>query len=145
VVNQPGAPTIHYRGQIAETPGGVELPGGPVNRATLQVQYDGHGLTAGWTVRFQGPMKDQIDLSQVSPNQLPFNNVPAYTYHDIQLGYSFDARVKTKLYGGIRNLFDKKPPFLPTGMQTQITGTETAPSSYDAIGRQWYAGIEAQL
>jgi hypothetical protein len=37
------------------------------------------------------------------------------------------------------------PPFLPTGMQTQITGTETAPSSYDAIGRQWFAGIEAEF
>jgi iron complex outermembrane recepter protein len=145
VVNQPGAPTIHYKGQIAETPGGVELPGGPANRVTLQAQYDGYGLSAGWTVRYQGPMKDQVDLTQVSDDQLPFNNVPAYTYHDVQLGYSFDAKVKTKLYGGIRNLFDKKPPFLPTGMQTQITGTETSPSSYDAIGRQWYAGIEAQL
>jgi hypothetical protein len=30
-------------------------------------------------------------------------------------------------------------------MATQITGTETAPDSYDAIGRQWYAGIEAKL
>jgi iron complex outermembrane recepter protein len=145
VVNQPGAPTIHYKGQIAETPGGVQLPGGPANRATLQVQYDGYGLSAGWTVRYQGPMKDQVDLTQVSPAQLPFNSVPAYTYHDIQLGYSFDTKVKTKLYGGIRNLFDKKPPFLPTGMQTQITGAETSTSSYDAIGRQWYAGIEAQL
>jgi iron complex outermembrane receptor protein len=145
VVNQPGAPTIHYKGQIAETPGGVQLPGGPANRATLQVQYDGYGLSAGWTVRYQGPMKDQVDLTQVSPAQLPFNSVPAYTYHDIQLGYSFDTKVKTKLYGGIRNLFDKKPPFLPTGMQTQITGAETSTSSYDAIGRQWYAGVEAQL
>ena len=145
VVNEPGSPTVHYRGQIAETPGGVELPGGPVNRATLQLEYDGHGLSAGWTVRFQGPMKDQVDMSQVSPEQLPYNSVPAYYYHDLQLGYSFDYRVKTKLYGGIRNVFDKKPPFLPTGMTTQITGTETAPDSYDAIGRQWYAGIEAQL
>ena len=85
-------------------------------------------------------------LTQVSPEQLPFNSVPEYTYHDLQLGYSFvESKLKTKLYGGIRNLFDKKPPFLPTGMQTQITGTETSPSSYDAIGRQWFAGIEAEF
>ncbi len=72
-------------------------------------------------------MKDQVDLSQVSPEQLPFNSVGSYFYHDLQLGYTFDFKVKTKLYGGIRNVFDKKPPFLPTGMYTQITGTETAP------------------
>jgi len=145
VVNQPGSPTVHYRGQIAETPGGVELPGGPVNRATLQLQYDGHGLSAGWTVRFQGPMKDQTDMSLVAPEQLPYNSVGSYYYHDLQLGYSFDYKVQTKLYGGIRNVFDKKPPFLPSNMVNQITGTETAPDSYDAIGRQWYAGIEAKL
>jgi outer membrane receptor protein involved in Fe transport len=146
VINQQGAPTIHYKGQIAEAPGGVELPGGPANRATLQAQYNWRGLSVGWTIRYQGPMKDQVDLTQVSPQQLPFNSVPEFTYHDLQLGYSFvESKLKTKLYGGIRNLFDKKPPFLPTGMQTQITGTETAPSSYDAIGRQWFAGIEAEF
>ena len=148
-INQPGAPTVHYKGQIAETPGGVELPGGPANRVTLQLQYDGHGFEAGWTVRYQSAMKDTLDTSQLSANQLaqltPFNSVPAYTYHDLQLGYTFDAKLKTKLYGGLRNVFDKKPPFLPSGMQTQITGTETAPDSYDALGRQWYAGFEVKL
>ena len=146
VINQPGAPVVHYKGQIAEVPGGIQLPGGPANRVTLQAQYNRHGLTAGWTVRYQGPMKDQVDLTQVSAQQLPFNSVPAYTYHDVQLSYLFgENKLKTKLYGGIRNLFDKKPPFLPTGMQTQITGTETAPSSYDAIGRVWFAGLEAEF
>lgn len=145
-INQPGAPTIHYKGQIAEAPGGVILPGGPANRVTLQTQYTWRGLSVGWTVRYQGPMKDQVDLTQVSDAQLPFNSVSAYTYHDLQLGYTFtEDKLKTKLYGGVRNVFDKKPPFLPTGMQTQITGTETSPSSYDAIGRQWFAGIEAQF
>ena len=146
VVNQPGAPTTHYKGQIAEVPGGIELPGGPANRATLQAQYNVRSLSVGWTIRYQGPMKDQVDLTQVSPQQAPFNSVPHYTYHDLQLGYTVtESKLKTKLYGGVRNVFDKKPPFLPTGMQTQITGTETAPSSYDAIGRQWFAGIEAEF
>jgi iron complex outermembrane receptor protein len=145
VVNEAGAPVTHYRGQIAEVPGGTELPGGPANRATLALQYDGHGVTAGWTVRYQGPMKDQVDLTQVSAAQLPFNSVAAYTYHDLQLSYAFATPVKTKLYGGVRNVFDKRPPWLPSGMQTEITGVETAPSSYDAIGRQWFLGIEAQL
>src|SRR5579872_1340384 len=94
VINQAGAPTVHYRGQIAEVPGGVELPGGPVNRITLQAQYAWRGLSAGWTVRYQGPMKDQVDLALVSPQQAPFNNVGSYTYHDIQLSYSFDIKAK---------------------------------------------------
>jgi iron complex outermembrane recepter protein len=145
VVNEAGAPVVHYRGQIAEAPGGTVLPGGPTNRATLALQYDGYGLTAGWTVRYQGPMKDQVDPANVSKAQAPYNNVAAYTYHDLQLSYKLPIEVKTKLYGGVRNVFDKKPPFLPSGMQTELTGVETAASSYDAIGRQWFLGIEAQL
>jgi outer membrane receptor protein involved in Fe transport len=134
-VNSPDTPVVHYAGQI----------GNPKQRGTLQLDYSGHGFTAGWTVRYQSAMKDQIDLTSVTPNQVPFNNVAAYMYHDVQLRYEFGDKVRTSIYGGARNLFDKKPPFLPSGMTSQITGTETAPDLYDAIGRQFYAGFEIKL
>jgi len=46
--------------------------------------------------------------------------------HDIQLGYSFgEAGVKTKVYGGICNLFEKKPPFLPACRRRLRHGNDT--------------------
>ena len=143
-INQPGGPVVHSRGQIG-LGGSPGQTGAPANRGTLLAEYDGHEFTIGWTVRYESAMKDQVDPGNVSPAQLPFNSVPAYTYHDFQLRYLFNAKAQTALYGGIRNVFDKKPPFLPTGMASQATGTETSPDQYDAIGRIWYAGVEVKL
>ena len=70
--------------------------------------------------------------------------MPAYVYHDL-VRYLFGAKAQTTVYGGLRNAFDKKPPFLPTGMVSQTTGTETSPNQYDAIGRVWFAGVEVKL
>jgi outer membrane receptor protein involved in Fe transport len=133
--NDPTTPVVHYAGQI----------GNPKHRGTLLLDYSGHDVTVSWTVRYQSAMKDQVDLSNVTAKQLPFNNVSAYTYHDLQLRYDFGDKVHTGIYGGVRNLFDKKPPLLPSGMTSQATGTETAPDVYDAIGRQFYLGVEVKL
>jgi outer membrane receptor protein involved in Fe transport len=138
VLSEPGAPVETFVGQI----------GTPRDRGVLNLSYSNQGLTAGWTVRYQSAAKDQVNLDNVSKTQLPFNNVPAYFYHDLNLRYAFDRAGflgKSELFGGIRNLLDKKPPFLPTGMASQITGTETAPDSYDAIGRQIFAGFDVKL
>ena len=143
-INQPGAPVVHYKGQIG-LGGSPGQTGAPENRGALDAMYEGHDFTFGWTVRYESAMKDQVDPANVSSAQLPFNSVPAYAYHDVHLRYLFDAKAQTTLYGGIRNVFDKKPPFLPTGMASQATGTETSPDQYDAIGRVWYAGVEVKL
>ena len=135
-ITSPGSPTQSYVGQIDY----------PKDKASLQLDYAGHGFEFGWTLRFQSAMKDQINPDYVSPSQVPFNNVPAYTYHDLQLKYSWDAsKLKTNIYGGVRNVFDKKPPLLPSGMTNQTTGVETAADQYDAIGRQFFLGVEVSL
>ena len=143
-VNGPGAPVTHYKGQLGSG-SAVAQTGGPANRATLNLDYDGHGLNAGWTVRYLSAMKDQVDPNNVSSFQLPFNSVPAYTYHDLHLGYTLEGKPKATLYGGVRNVFNKQPPFLPGGMASEITGTMSNPDNYDIIGRQWYAGVEVKL
>jgi iron complex outermembrane recepter protein len=129
---EPGAPLESFVGQI----------GTPRHRATFNVDYAWQGLSAGWTTRYQSASKDQVNLDNVSPNQAPFNSVAAYIYHDLHARYTFDFLGKTSVFGGVRNVFDKKPPFLPTGMSSTVTGTETAPDAYDAIGRQFFLGFE---
>ncbi len=133
--SSPETPVVSYVGQI----------GTPRHRGTLMLEYTGHELALEWTMRYESAAKDQIDPANVSVAQAPFNNIAAYLYHDIQLRYTLGSKVQTTIYGGVRNLFDKKPPFLPSGMLNQVTGTETAPDSYDAIGRQMYAGFEVKL
>ena len=143
-INQPGTPVVHYKGQIG-LGGSPGQQGSPANRGTLDAVYDGHDFTFGWTVRYQSAMKDQVDPANVSAAQARFNSVPAYVYHDLQMRYLIDSKAQTTVYGGLRNVFDKKPPFLPTGMASQATGTETSPDQYDAIGRVWFAGVEVKL
>jgi len=140
-IPQPGSAVVHYKGQIGTSTNNA----GPGNRGTLQIGWNGYGFDARWTARYISAMKDQVDPENVSPNQLPFNSVPSYTYHDLDLRYTFDQKVKTALFAGLRNVFDKKPPFLPGGMASSATGVETNPDYYDAIGRQWFAGAEVSF
>ena len=85
------------------------------------------------------------DVRTIGRRLNPFGaEVPGFTITDANLvvrpaGWPWLATL------GVRNLFDKKPPFLPSGMLNQVTGTETAPDVYDAIGRQMYAGFEVKL
>jgi outer membrane receptor protein involved in Fe transport len=45
----------------------------------------------------------------------------------------------------VDNLFDKDPPFLPSGFSSSITGTETAADVYDPFGRRFYAGAQVRF
>lgn len=51
-------------------------------------------------------------------------------YHDIEASYRFKHLI---LIGGIDNLFDRTPPFVPNG------SANTSPSVYDVVGRLFYA------
>jgi len=78
---------------------------------------------------------------------VPYNTVPAYMYHDLQLRYMIGDTTKRNItvYTGAKNLFNKQPPVLPSGMASQVTGTETAADTYDVFGRFMYAGVEVKL
>jgi iron complex outermembrane receptor protein len=85
-------------------------------------------------------MKDTLDENAPAlPPQ--FNNIDAYTYHDLQLRYDFGADKQYNAYLGIDNVFDKKPPVINQLGASHITGTETASDTYDAIGRFLYGGV----
>jgi outer membrane receptor protein involved in Fe transport len=64
--------------------------------------------------------------------------VPARTYADLQFTYTL-GRARFTL--GIDNAFDTKPPLIPGGLPSNITGTNTAADIYDAIGRRYHLGL----
>ena len=58
--------------------------------------------------------------------------------NDFQVTYNFR---KAQFYIGIDNAFDTKAPPLISGLPSNTTGAETDASTYDAIGRRYYAGV----
>jgi outer membrane receptor protein involved in Fe transport len=68
--------------------------------------------------------------------------IPSYTYHDLQGRLTIGENKNYEFYFGVNNLFDKQPP-LVTDLTNQWPGTNTVASTYDLLGRRFYAGVRA--
>jgi iron complex outermembrane receptor protein len=138
----PGAPTEVDLGQLNA---GGRLGAGFKDRATLNVDYGIGPLDFNWKLNFLGPIQDTTPANGIV--YAPLNNVPAYFYNDFQARYTFDFADHSKMsaYLGANNVFNKKPPYLPSGMASDVTGTSTAADSYDVIGVFWYGGFRVKF
>ena len=138
----PGAPTEVDLGQLNA---GGRLGAGFKDRATLNADYGIGPLDFNWKLNFLGPIQDTTPANGII--FAPLNNVPAYFYNDLQARYTFDFADHSKLTGylGANNVFNKKPPYLPSGMASDVTGTSTAADSYDVIGVFWYGGFRVKF
>jgi len=70
--------------------------------------------------------------------------IPSVTYHDLQAKFMVGEDKKYEFYLGVNNLFDKQPT-LVTDLANQWPGTNTVASSYDLLGRRFYAGVRARF
>jgi outer membrane receptor protein involved in Fe transport len=132
-----GVPAQNNVGQLD---GSERLGAGFEHRANASLTYGIADFAAVWRVNYLSSMKDTLDENAPAlPPQ--FNNIDAYTYHDLQLRYDFGADKQYNAYLGIDNVFDKKPPVINQLGASHITGTETAADTYDAIGRFLYGGV----
>ena len=98
--------------------------------ATLSWEY--HGWTAAWTTTYYssywqqfapgGPLYIQFGPNTSLTDAQGSYSIPAQTYHDIFVSYTFGSGVATRhlvnallsnltLQFGIKNIFDTKPPF----------------------------------
>ncbi len=138
----PGAPTEVDLGQLNS---GGRLGAGFKDKGSLTLDYALGGFEASWKVNYLGKIMDTTPENGIVYE--PYNNVPAYWYNDIQARYTFDVASKAKVTGylGANNVFNKKPPFLPSGMASDVTGTNTAADSYDVLGVFWYAGFRVKF
>ena len=69
---------------------------------------------------------------------MPSRRVGAYELYDFQARYTGFKNLE--LRAGIRNLFDKDPPYSNAGGQTSFQGGYD-PGYADPRGRTWYAGL----
>lgn len=70
--------------------------------------------------------------------------IPSFTYHDLQAKFSVGEQRNYEFYLGVNNLFDKQPEVV-TDLANQWPGTNTVASSYDLLGRRFYAGLRAKF
>jgi outer membrane receptor protein involved in Fe transport len=111
----------------------------------LTAVYDVAGLEATWRVKYMSSINDTNPTPGNTVISPLYNHVPAYVYHDAQVRYTLPFKPKTQVYLGVDNIFNKKPPFLPMGMASTVTGTETAADTYDVFGVFWYAGFNLKF
>ena len=115
------------------------LFGAPKNRWNLNTTYSNDNLEFNWQLRYQG--SQSYDGGLGGPTFQPF------VYNDISLHYHITDQITP--YVGVNNLLNVKPPLVTqeyqqtgAGNASGVTGTNTVPDVYDAIGRYIYFGVK---
>ena len=93
-----------------------------------------------------GPVSLSYSFRYFSPvvTSTAGDRIPSYTYHDLQAKYSFGPDRNYQFYLGVNNLFDKQPPVV-TDLTNQWPGSNTVASTYDLLGRRFYAGVSVKF
>ena len=90
--------------------------------------------------RFSGALAG----GDLSGQQANFNRIPAFNYFDLTTRFGITRNVDLTL--GVQNLFDKKPPVVGNTIgQTTFNSGNTYPSTYDALGRRYAAGVKLKF
>jgi len=109
------------------------------HKGRFSMTYNSDSLTLGYNMTYYGAVRDDLDGGDYS-----LNDISAVTYHDLQARYRIGEDGQYEIYGGVNNVFNKKPPFLPSGTQSGNTGLGTN-SLYDPVGRYYYIGAKTKF
>jgi outer membrane receptor protein involved in Fe transport len=104
-------------------------PQGKFQSQTRLTWMDG-GLTTNLRWRYLSPVRDD------NPGVLyVVERIPSYSLFD--LSFNFDVTDNVSITAGVNNLLDKKPPILGTNQEQ----SNTFPSSYDTLGRDYFISV----
>jgi len=103
----------------------------PEWKATGNINWSYDRISLNWTTHFIGSM---ISNNALLPTQLDPYMTGDYYEHDLRGTYRLNDQVD--LRGGVINITDKFPPYLPE----TFTGTGTGSSSFDNRGRFFFIG-----
>ena len=121
--------------QNTADPTGADNVAGEVDfphfRALITSSYVTDNFTASWSVNYVGQTTFNKNAQPETYPDWFDNKVASYANHNLYFDYHFSDGVK--LYLGVNNVGDKKPPNLP---QLNAGGL-----LHDAIGRRYYAGV----
>lgn len=123
---------------LAGTVGG-DFPAMPRWKAHGIAQWSSGPVDVSWSVDFLGGVDDRkyADAKRAGAADpkagIAYPTVPAFFYHNLMASYQLGS---VRMEAGVRNLFDKRPPQLSTA----IFLSNTDPTTYDTIGRYFFAG-----
>ncbi|WP_369060950.1 TonB-dependent receptor [Caulobacter sp. 73W] len=103
----------------------------PEWKGALNAVYSFKDLTLGWQTTYVGKMSptEAFNDSQLTPYY-----VPEYFRHDVRASYNVNEKITVR--GGVQNLSNEIPPYLPE----VYLGTSTGSSQYDNRGRFFFVG-----
>jgi len=158
VTQSPAVPSVDYAGQSGPVVDGGDFNPTPKWMWNLLVGYDTGRFNFTATVRHVG--KGILNADWIGPeddgyaptlrNSVTTNRVKAATYVNLAFSYALPVgvgdRSEVEIFGGIDNLFDKKPPIAPGGgVSVGATAYPTNPTYFDTFGMRWKAGIRASF
>ncbi|MCV2370266.1 TonB-dependent receptor domain-containing protein [Roseateles oligotrophus] len=109
------------------------------NKWAFNLGYTWGNFGVKTTTSFIGESRldDQFmaDFPDATPDQ---SKISSKTYFDLQGTYTMK---KMQVYLGVDNLFNTKPPSIPSGVTGNTTGTRTNATTYDVLGSRYYVGL----
>lgn len=133
-ISQVGSAGIDYSGQWNY----------PRFKATLMTSYSLGKVTLGVNTRMISNVK--YSATAQSDETYEFPRIPAYFYNDVTINYRVNDRYTFSL--GVKNISDKAPPIVLRDVAIsphQTAGTNAGGAYYDAIGRYFFAKIDAKF
>lgn len=106
----------------------------PRFRGNLFASYSIDGFNLAWNTQIRGA--GLHDTMAATEEAYPTNKVPARVYNDVSFGYDINDQYRLTL--GVNNLFDVKPPQIPS----TYAG---AGGIYDTIGRYFFVSANAKF
>jgi hypothetical protein len=114
-------------------------------RARAFANWDLGDWSAGYRARYVGPFQvgnDDIrqgtsaDAACAADPQFCYEvHYPSYIIHSLNVGYALPS-INSRIEVGVDNFTDKQPPFL---YQNNVLNANTDPSTFDTIGRYYWA------
>jgi iron complex outermembrane receptor protein len=126
---------VDFRGEVLN----------PKDRANLNLGYEINDLNVSWRMRYWSKSLDSVEDNNANLTDFAalrrdgFGQFASFVYHDISATYHLTETVVGTL--GVRNLFDKKPPFAGQISNSGSTGINTVPEAYDVTGRYFNASV----
>ena len=133
----PGGPVQNEKRQLDCYSCG-RLGSGPLDKIRADATFTADAFSFTYTLKYLSAMVDDV----ASANAI---RVPPYAYHDVQASIGIGANKRFEFYGGVNNLFDKKPPVFNDTNQVTWPGTQTVADTYDVYGRLLYVGFRAKF
>ena len=102
----------------------------------MRLAYDIGPVNVAWTTTYIDDMDNQGNIPIFEDGG--YSSIPSHIYHDLSAAWAIDETFE--LSAGIRNLFDKEPPVYENNIDQN-----TDPSTYDMVGRFYFAGVRARF